>query len=182
MLSLSRCVIVHDAASCSRESSLSECECVDETPRCLFFTALWLQSSQSVVKEVQSTKDIDLICFKTFPIKAATCLQVGPMSLDWRSDLFTRFDLSYSPLSPRVPSDEHNEAIFLLSHVTVGDRMLFKHHRRFYSVLQVGMVVVPFFPKAYDALLGNAGGSAFTGTSLKRLLCYCDTFGYTSRP
>ena len=45
--------------------------------------ARWLQRSQSLsVQEIQSAKDIDLTCFKTFPIKAATCLQVGPTSLD----------------------------------------------------------------------------------------------------
>ena len=39
VLSLTRSVIVHDAASCSREDSLS----------CLCFTALWLQQSQSIL-------------------------------------------------------------------------------------------------------------------------------------
>ena len=53
------------------------------------------------------------------------------------------------------PTTNNNEAIFLLPHVPVGDRMLFKHHRRFYSALQVGMVVDPFCPKAHDALLGT---------------------------
>ena len=51
-------------------------------------------------------KDIDLTCFKTFPIKAATCLQVGPMSLDWPRDLFAKFVHYRSSLSPEVPSDE----------------------------------------------------------------------------
>ena len=107
VLSLSRCVIVHGAASCFRDGSLSDCECTGETLSCLFFTALWLQSIQSVVVlEAQSTKDIDLTCFKTFPIKTTTCLQVGPMSLDWPSDPFARFDLSCSSLFLVVPSDE----------------------------------------------------------------------------
>ena len=107
VLSLSRCVIVYGAASCPREGSLSECECTGETLSCLFFAALWLPSIQSVVVlEAQSTKDIDLTCFKTFPIKTTTCLQVGPMSLDWPLDPLARFDLSCSSLSPGVPSDE----------------------------------------------------------------------------
>ena len=59
-----------------------------------------------VVQEAQSAKDIDLTCFKTFPIKTATCLQVGPMSLDWQVDPFARFDVSSSSLSPDVPCDE----------------------------------------------------------------------------
>ena len=107
VLFLTRCVIVHDAASCSREDSLYECERTCEALSCLFFTALWLQSNQSIlVQETQSAKDIDLTCFKTFPIKAATCLQVGSMSLDWPVDPFARLDHSRSSISPEVPSDE----------------------------------------------------------------------------
>ena len=34
-----------------------------------------------MVQENQTVNDIDLTCFETFPIKATTCLQVGPMSL-----------------------------------------------------------------------------------------------------
>ena len=78
---------------------------------CLFFFALWLQSNQSIlVQETQSTKDIDLTCFKTFPIKTTTCLQVGPMSLDWPVDPFAIFDFSRSSLSPEVPSDEQQRS------------------------------------------------------------------------
>ena len=36
--------------------------------------------------------------------------------------------------------------------------MLFKHNRRYYNVLQGGMVVVASFPKACDVLLGSPGG------------------------
>ena len=35
--------------------------------------------------------------------------------------------------------------------------MLFKHHHRFYSVLQGGMDVAASFPKACDVLLGTPG-------------------------
>ena len=38
------------------------------------------------------------------------------------------------------------------------DRMLFKHNRRYYNVLQGGMVVVASFPKACDVLFGIPGG------------------------
>ena len=107
VLLLTRCVIVHDAASCSRENSLYECERTCEELSCLFFAALLLQSNQSIlVQETQSAKDIDLTCFKTFPIKAATCLQVGSMSFDWPVDPFARLDHSRSLISPEVPSDE----------------------------------------------------------------------------
>ena len=66
-----------------------------------------LQRSQSIlVQENPPLKDIDLTCFKTFPIKATTCLQVGPMSLDWPQDPIARFDQSRPSSSPEDPSDE----------------------------------------------------------------------------
>ena len=108
VLPLTRSVIVHDAASCSREDSPHDCERTCEALSCLFFTALWLQSNQPIlVQETRSAKDIDMTCFKTFPIKAATCLQIGPMSLEWPVDPFARFDHFRSSLSPEVPSDDH---------------------------------------------------------------------------
>ena len=39
-----------------------------------------------------TVKDTELICFKTFSIKATTCLEVEPMSLDWPLDPIARFD------------------------------------------------------------------------------------------
>ena len=68
----------HDATSCSREDSLSEGNRPCDNLSCLFFIALWLEQSQSIlVQENQPAKDIDLTYFKTFPNKATTCLQVG---------------------------------------------------------------------------------------------------------
>ena len=122
---------------------------------CLFFTVLLLQSIQSiVVLEAQSAKDIDLTCFKTFPIKTATCLQVGPMSLEL---LILLPDLMFPVLRFLLvlPATNSNEAIFQLPYVPVGDTMLFKHHRKYYSVLQVGMDVALSFPKACDVLPGT---------------------------
>ena len=107
VLSLTCSVIVHDATSCYREDSLFECGHPCDALSCLFFSALWFQRSQSIlVQEVQSAKDIDLTCFKTFPIKAATCLQVGPMSLDWPVHPFARFDHSRPSLSAEFPIDD----------------------------------------------------------------------------
>ena len=59
-----------------------------------------------LVQEIQPAKDIDLTCFKTFPIKATTCSQVGPMSLDWPVDPIARFDQSRPSSSPEDPNDE----------------------------------------------------------------------------
>ena len=124
--------------------------CPGETLSCLFLTALWLQNIQSiVVLEAQSTKDIDLTCFKTFPIKTTTCLQVGPMSSiipDLRSVL-------------RFPATISDEALFQLLHVPVGNRILLKHHRKYYSALQGGMDVAPSFPEVCGVLLGTPGVS-----------------------
>ena len=78
--------------------------------RCIvlpFLSCLWLRSNQSTLaQETQPAKGIDLTCFKTFPIKATTCLQAGPMSLDFPVGPFARFDHSRSSLSPEVPSDD----------------------------------------------------------------------------
>ena len=59
VLSLSRSVIVYDATSCSMENSLFECGRPKNDLSCLFFTALLLHRSQSMlVQENQPVKDI----------------------------------------------------------------------------------------------------------------------------
>ena len=94
-LSLTRSITVHVATPHSREDLLSECSRLYDNLSCLCFTALWLQQNQSIlVQENQPAKDIVLTCFKTFPIKATTCLQVGLMCLDWPVDPIARFDQS----------------------------------------------------------------------------------------
>ena len=65
-----------------------------------------------LVQETQSAKDINITCSKMLPIKATTCLQVGPMSLDWPVDPFARSDFSRSSLSPGVPSGEQQRGAF----------------------------------------------------------------------
>ena len=74
---------------------------------CLFFTALWLQQSQFILTQVQQTNDIDLTCYKTLPTKSATCLQVGPMSLEWLVALPAGSDQSSVSLSHEDPNDRH---------------------------------------------------------------------------
>ena len=51
------------------------------------------------------------------------------------------------------------EALFQLPHVPVGDRMLFKHHSKHYSILGVGMDMALSLPKVYGVLLGTPGVS-----------------------
>ena len=104
---LTRSVFVLDATHCSKEDSLYEGGRPCDALSCLCFSALWPQQSQSsLVQEIQSAKEIDLTCFKTFPIKAATCLQVGPMSLEWLVDPSAGFDHSRPSLFPEVSNGE----------------------------------------------------------------------------
>ena len=59
-------------------------------------------------------RDLDLTCSTTFLFSDATCLQVGPMSLDWLVNPFGRFDLSRSSL-PLVLSGEQHRGAFRAS-------------------------------------------------------------------
>ena len=75
-----------------------------------FFKMLFMNmGARILVQETQSAKDIDMTCSKTFPIKATTCLQIGPMSLDWLVDPFARSDFSGSSLPLEVPSGEQQQ-------------------------------------------------------------------------
>ena len=90
---------MHVATPCSREDPLSEYSRPCDNLSCLCNTALWLQQSRCTF----------LTCFKTFPIKATTCLQVGPMSL---VDPIARFDQSRPSSSPEDPNDEQQRGAF----------------------------------------------------------------------
>ena len=83
---------------------------------CLSFTALWLQRSQSILmQEIHPAKDINLTCFKTFPIKATTCIQVGPLSLDWPVDPIARFDQSRPSSFSSESNDEQQQGALPVS-------------------------------------------------------------------
>ena len=47
--------------------------------------------------------------YKMLLIKATTCLQVGPMSLDWPVDPFCKIRFSISSMPPEVPSGEQQQ-------------------------------------------------------------------------
>ena len=65
--------------------TVSLARCLTYTMSCLFFTALWLHRSQSVLLQgIQPANDIDLICYKTLPTKSVTYLQVGQCPLSGR--------------------------------------------------------------------------------------------------
>ena len=55
----------------------------------------------------------------------------------------------------KFPTTNNNKALFQPPHVPVGDRILFNHHTKYYSVLQVGMDVVISLPEVCGVLLGT---------------------------
>ena len=73
---------------------------------CLLSIALWLRFSKSILVQVTtSAEDTDLTCFMTFLFRDATCLPVGPTSLDWPVNPFGRSDSTGPLLPPDAPSD-----------------------------------------------------------------------------
>ena len=111
--SLIRGVVLHESPSCSREDSLDECWRPCNPLSCLLFSALWLLYSHSFfVLETQSAKDLDLRCSTTFLLRDATCLHVGPMSLDCPVDPFGRSDASRPSLPSDVPSGDQQRGAF----------------------------------------------------------------------
>ena len=103
---LIRGVAMHESSSCSREYSLGDCGRPCDPLSCLLFSALWIRCSQSfVVQETPSAKDFDLTCSITFLFNDATCLPIGPMSLDWLVHPFGRSDSSGPLLPPGAPRD-----------------------------------------------------------------------------
>ena len=55
----------------------------------------------------------------------------------------------------RFPAANNTKVLFQLPHVPVGDRMLFKHNRKYYSVLQGGMGVELALLEVCGVLLGT---------------------------
>ena len=110
--------------------------------------------NQSILEqEPQSAKDTDMTCSKMLPVKTATCLELGPMSLDWPVHPFGRSDFPDLSCLLKFPAANNNKVPFQLLNVLAGDRMLFTHNHRYYNVLQGGMDVAPSFPKACDVCI-----------------------------
>ena len=159
VLHLIRGVAVHESSFCSREDALGACGRPCDPLSCLLFTALWVRCSQSkVLQETSSAKDVDLTCSITFLFNDATCLPVGPMSLDWPVNPFGRSDSSGPSFPPDASSDGLRRVALRASERSRWkDRVFFKHNHRYYNVLQGGMDVGPSFLKACDLLLGTPG-------------------------
>ena len=112
-LSLARCLTSQDSAPRYWEDSLYECGRPHDTLSCLFSTSLWLGQGQSILTQSQQTNDIDMTCYKTLPTKSLTCLQVGPMSLEWPVAPPGGFDQSSLSPSQEDPNDGHLEDTLL---------------------------------------------------------------------
>ena len=98
------------------------------TMSCLFFTALWLHWSQSVLLQgIQPANDIDLISYKTLPTKSVTCLQVGPRPLSGRRLYLQDPTNPALHLPMKIYSTNNRETLSLLLHIYVGGAMLFNH-------------------------------------------------------
>ena len=98
---VSRGSVLHGSSSCFREDSLDDCGRPCDPLSCLLFSALWLRCRQStVVQETPSANDVDITCSATFLLNDATCLPVGPMSLDWPVNPFGRSESSIPSLLP----------------------------------------------------------------------------------
>ena len=130
---------------------------------------LWLQRSQSIlVQEIRPAKDINLTCFKTFPIKATTCLQVGPMSLDWPVDPFARFDQSRPSSSPEESSDEQQQSALPASTRSRWRQGCSSTNLKYNRVLQVGIRAAISLTEVCDVLLGTLGVSLDVFSSQKK--------------
>ena len=70
------------------------------------------------VQETPSAKDVDLTCSLIFLFRQATCLPVGPMSLEWLVDPFGRSDSSGPSLPPDVPCAEQQRVVLPASELS----------------------------------------------------------------
>ena len=108
--------------------TVSLARCLTYTMSCLFFTALWLHRSQSVLLQgIQPANDIDLICYKTLPTKSVTCLQVGQCPLSGRRLYLQDPTNPALHLPMKIYSTNNRETLSLLLHIYVGGAMLFNH-------------------------------------------------------
>ena len=87
-------------------------------------------------------------------IQFITCLQVGPMSLEWPVAPIARSDES----SPSSSHENTHKALFQLSHTPVGGGMHFSH-LRYNMILQIGIHVATSPMEVCDVFLGTLGVS-----------------------
>ena len=151
-----RGLTLHGSSSFLSEESLDECGRPCDPLSCLLFSALWLRCGPTVL--VQETPSVDPTCSTTSLFGDATCLPVGPVSLDWLVNPCGRSDPSGPSLPPGALSGAQQRGAFpAVGHSRWRQGAL--HAQPSYNVLQGGMDVAPSSPKACDVLLGTPGSS-----------------------
>ena len=117
---------LHGSSSCFRKDSLDGCGRPCEPLSCLLFSALWLRCSPTIlVQETPSVKDVDPTCSTTSLFGDATCLLVGPMSLDWLVNPVAVPTLPDPRFLLVLPAVHNNEVPFPLLDILAGDKVLF---------------------------------------------------------
>ena len=108
-----RVFILHGSSLSLREDSLDDCGRPCDPLSCLIFSALWLRCNPTIlVQETPSMKNVDPTCSTTFLFGDATCLPVGPMSLDWPVNPCGSSDPSGPSLLPRAPNGAQQRGAF----------------------------------------------------------------------
>ena len=103
----------HRSSFSFREDSLDDCGRPCDPLSCLLFSALWLRCSPTIlVQETPSVKNVDTTCSTTSLFGDATCLPVGPMSLDWPVHPCGRSDPSGPSLPPGALSGAQQRGAF----------------------------------------------------------------------
>ena len=104
---------LHGSPSSFREDSLDDCGRPCHPLSCLFFSALWLRCSPTMlVQETPLVKNVDITCSTTSLFGDATCLPKGPMSLDWPVNPCGRSDPSVPSLPPGALSGAQQRGTF----------------------------------------------------------------------
>ena len=100
----------------------------------LAFSFLLCGFDATNLQETQLAKELDLTCSTTFLFSDASF---------WQIRFFQIFHFLLM-----IPTACNNEAPFRFLHTAAGVRVPFIHSLRHYNVLQGGMDVATFFPKA----------------------------------
>ena len=105
--------ILHGSSSFLRRNSLDDCGRPCDSLSCLLFSALWLRCDPTIlVQETPSMENVDTTCSATSLFGDATCLPVGPMSLDWPVNPCGGSDPSGPSLPSGAPSGASQRGAF----------------------------------------------------------------------
>ena len=151
--SVVRCLTLKDSAPRYRKDPLYECGRPHDTLSYLFFTALWLRQSQSILTQAQQTNDTDTTCYKTLLTNSVTCLQVVPMSLVWRVAQPAGFGQSSLSPSHEDPNGKYRVTLFQPLRIYAGGATHF-NHLKYNEVVWIGTRVSIFLMAVFCVLPG----------------------------